>query len=399
MNIIGIVCEYNPFHKGHAWQIAASRAALGENSVVVCAMSGDYVQRGEAAAFTKFARAEAACRCGADLVFELPLPWAVSSAEGFARGAVYMLSGLGCTHLSFGSEHGAVKSLELLADCLTDSGVIEEIKNRMSQKPKLSFASARQEVLAEVLGDTATLLEKPNSILAVEYIKAIKQLKSSMTPFTMVRRGCGHDEKGDGEFRSASELREMLRRGIAPDMHIPAAAMEIFCRELEQGRTALDQERIQLVILSRLRMLKENDFIRLPDGGDGAGQRLYGAVRTNVSLGKIVEAAAARRIPQARARRMCLCAALGINKGMADGNPPYARLLAANEKGCDFLRNIDKKSTISVVNKPASVKHLGREAENVFALGASAHDMYTLLYSSQEDRKAGQDWRTGPKIV
>ena len=107
MNIIGIVCEYNPFHKGHAWQIEASRAALGENSVVVCAMSGDYVQRGEAAAFSKFARAEAACRCGADLVFELPLPWAVSSAEGFARGAVSMLSGLGCTHLSFGSEHGA----------------------------------------------------------------------------------------------------------------------------------------------------------------------------------------------------------------------------------------------------------------------------------------------------
>ena len=170
MNIIGIVCEYNPFHKGHAWQIQAGRAALGEDSAVVCVMSGDYVQRGEAAVFSKFARAEAACRCGADLVFELPLPWALSSAEGFARGAVAMLAALGCTHLSFGSEYGAVDKLELLASQLVETNIIEEIKAKLAQQPRASFASARQEVLAERLGDTAALLEKPNNILAVEYL-------------------------------------------------------------------------------------------------------------------------------------------------------------------------------------------------------------------------------------
>ena len=104
MNVIGIVCEYNPFHSGHLYMINESRRRLGEDSVTVCVMSGDFVQRGEAALYSKFARAEAACRCGADLVLELPLPWSVSSAEGFAEGAVSVLAAAGCTHLSFGSE-------------------------------------------------------------------------------------------------------------------------------------------------------------------------------------------------------------------------------------------------------------------------------------------------------
>ncbi len=399
MNIIGIVCEYNPFHKGHAWQIAASREALGDDSVVVCAMSGDYVQRGEAAVFSKFARAEAACLCGADLVFELPLPWAISSAESFARGAVSMLAALGCTHLSFGSEEGSLDKLELLASQLTGPDIIEEIKTKLSKEVKLSFASARQAVLQERLGDTAALLDKPNNILAVEYLKAIRQLNTALMPYTLGRRGSGHDEKGDGELRSASELREMLRRGDDPGAHIPAAAMEVFRRELEQGKAALDKQRWELAIMSRLRMLEEKDYLLLPDGGDGAGQRLYSAVRTGVCLEEILDLASARRIALARARRMCLCAALGVKKGFSQEPPPYARLLAANERGRKYLRNIDNTSTISVVTKASTVRHLGAPIPELFALGASAHDMFTLLYSSPAERMAGQDWRTGPKIV
>ena len=399
MNIIGIVCEYNPFHRGHAWQIEESRAALGEDSVVVCAMSGDYVQRGEPAAFSMYARAEAACRCGADLVFELPLPWALSSAEGFARGAVGLLSSLGCTHLSFGSEEGQMERLALLAELLSKNSIIEEIKERMRRRPALSFASARQEALEEKLGDAAAILDKPNNILAVEYLKALKQLDSSMTPFTIERRGSGHDERGEGELRSASELREILSMGQDPAEHIPPEAMAVFCRELEQGRCGLEGERRELVIMSRLRMLKEENFVSLQDGGDGAGQRLYAAVKTGVSLGEIICSASARRMPMARVRRMCLCAALGLSKGMSDGQPPFARLLAANARGRSYLRRIDGKTTIPVVTKPAAVKYLEPAARQVFALGASAHDMFTLLYSRTEERTAGQDWRTGPKIV
>ncbi|MBQ2159041.1 MAG: nucleotidyltransferase family protein, partial [Oscillospiraceae bacterium] len=115
MKTVGIAAEYNPFHRGHACQLSACRRMLGEDAVFAAVMSGDFVQRGEAAMFSKFARAEAACRCGADLVIELPLPWALSSAEGFARGAVGLLGGLGATHLGFGSETGETAVLQELS--------------------------------------------------------------------------------------------------------------------------------------------------------------------------------------------------------------------------------------------------------------------------------------------
>ena len=185
MNICGIVCEYNPFHKGHLYQLEESKCRLGEETVTVGVMSGDYVQRGEPAIFSKFARAEAASRCGVDLVVELPLPWALSSAEGFAAGAVAILSALGCTHLSFGSESGELEVMETLAECLLNPLTLEAVKKRMTAEPNLSFATARQLVLEEKVGERAKLIEKPNNILAVEYLKAIYKQTAAMTPITV----------------------------------------------------------------------------------------------------------------------------------------------------------------------------------------------------------------------
>lgn len=399
MNICGIVCEYNPFHKGHLYQLEESRRRLGENTIMVGVMSGDYVQRGEAALFSKFARAEAACRCGMDLVVELPLPWALSSAEGFAAGAVAILSALGCTHLSFGSESGELESLEKLAETLLNPEIIQAIKQRMTVASNLSFAAARQQVLEEKLGETAKLIEKPNNILAVEYLKAIYRTQAAMMPLTVKRSGSGHDEAGEGAVRSASELRQLLRLGEDVSAYIPAAAMTVFQRELEQGRAMLNQRDMELAVLSRLRMLEEKAFLALPDGGDGVGQRLYRAAKEEPSLDLVLAAAKTKRVALSRLRRMCMAAALGIDAAMTKGEPPYARVLAADEKGRAFLRQTAGKTTIPVVTKPASVRQLGARAEAMFAAGASAHDLYTLTFLSIADRKGGSDWRTGPKIV
>lgn len=399
MNICGIVCEYNPFHKGHRYQMEESRRQLGEETVVVGVMSGDYVQRGEEAIFSKFARAEAACRCGMDLVTELPLPWALSSAEGFAAGAVAILDALGCTHLSFGSENGALEDLETLAECLMDPQTLAAVKTRMTAQPNLSFAAARQLVLEEQLGEPAKLIEKPNNILAVEYLKALYQRGAAMEPLTVKRSGSGHDEAGEGEIRSASELRQMLRRGEDVSACIPAAAMEVFRRELEQGRAALNRRDMEMAILSRLRMLDEEAFLSLPDSGDGVGRRLWKVAKEEPTLDFILAAAKTKRIALSRIRRMCMAAALGINDGQTRGEPPYIRVLAANEKGRAYLRQSGGKTTIPVVTKPAAVKHLGERAESLFAVGASAHDLYVLSFLSIADRKGGADWRTGPKIV
>ena len=399
MNICGIVCEYNPFHKGHLYQLEESKRRLGEETVTVGVMSGDYVQRGEPAIFSKFARAEAACRCGVNLVVELPLPWSLSSAEGFAAGAVAILSALDCTHLSFGSESGELEGLETLAECLLNPLTLEAVKKRMTAEPSLSFAAARQLVLEERVGERAKLIEKPNNILGVEYLKAIYQQNAAMTPLTVKRSGSGHDEAGEGEIRSASELRQLLRQGEDVSAYIPAAAMAVFRRELEQGRAVLNTRDMELAVLSRLRMLDVKAFLSLPDGGDGVGQRLYKAAKEEPTLDFILAAAKTKRVALSRLRRMCMAAVLGLNAELAAGEPPYIRVLAADEKGRAYLRQAAAKTRIPVVTKPAAVKELGDRAQAMFAVGASAHDLFSLSFLSIKDRKGSADWRTGPKIV
>ena len=206
MLIAGIVAEYNPFHNGHQWHIRRTRAELGEDAVIVCCMSGDFVQRGEAAVYSKFARAEAAARCGADIVFELPLPWALSSAEGFARGAVGLLHALRAVDvLSFGSESGDAGALSAAAEALLDPTLGPEIRAALADG--VPYAAARQSALALRSPESAELLSSPNNILAVEYIKALYDLRSDMRVLTFRREGAEHDGVGgSGCIRSASEL-------------------------------------------------------------------------------------------------------------------------------------------------------------------------------------------------
>lgn len=399
MAIIGIIAEYNPFHTGHEYHIARSRELLGADSTVICVMSGDFVQRGEAALYSKFARAEAACRCGADLVIELPLPWALSSAEGFARGAVGLLGALGATHLSFGSECGDVQRLERIAENLIDPAVNAEISRELNENANNSYASARQTVLARRLGDEAKLIEQPNNILAVEYLKAIYEQRLDITPMTVQRIGSGHDMTGDIGPKSASELRRMILSGEKVDNYIPKNALDVYSREESLGRQAMSRDFHETAILSRLRMFGENYYNSLPDSGGGLGSRLYKAAHEEATLDGILAAVKTKRYALSRIRRMCLCAALCVKKGAADGTPPYARVLAANSRGCEYLRVLSKDPTIPVVTKSAAARTLSAEREQVFELGAAANELYVLAYRAEQERRGGQDWRTSPKIV
>lgn len=399
MAIIGIVAEYNPFHTGHEYHIARSRELLGADSTVICVMSGDFVQRGEPALYSKFARAEAACRCGADLVIELPLPWALSSAEGFARGSVGLLGALGATHLSFGSECGEVERLERIAECLIDPAVNAEISRELNENANISYASARQAVLARRLGDEAKLIEQPNNILAVEYLKAIYEQRLDITPMTVQRIGSGHDMAGDVGPKSASELRRMILSGEKVDNYIPKNALAVYSREESLGRQAMSRDFHETAILSRLRMFGENYYNSLPDSGGGLGSRLYKAAHEEATLDGVLAAVKTKRYTLSRIRRMCLCAALGVKKDDADGIPPYARVLAANSRGCEYLRVLSKNPTIPVITKPAAARTLSVEREQVFELGAAANELYVLAYRAGQERRGGQDWRTSPKIV
>ena len=399
MRAAGIVTEFNPFHNGHRLLMKRAREAIGEGAAVVCVMSGDFVQRGEAAVWSKFARAEAAARCGADLVFELPLPWALSSAEGFARGGVGLLASLGIVDcLCFGSECGKTEPLERAAEALLSPKLKTELRAQL--EGGAPFAAARQRALAAIAGeDTARLVETPNNILAVEYIRAIYELGLDMGFMTVRREGAEHDGPGQGAYRSASELRSRIAAGKDCREFVPGAASAVFGRERERGRGPVLMEMLEPMLLSRLRMLPDEEFARLPDASEGLGNRLRAAVRDEPTLDGVLSAAKSKRYALARIRRMTMCACLGVREGMAEGPPPFARLLAATETGRALLRLAQDKSRVPIITKPAAARQLPRETAEIFELGAAARDLYVLGYGAVAERRGGSDWRSGPAMV
>ena len=397
-NIIGIVAEYNPFHNGHALHLEQTRARLGADGGVVAVMSGDFVQRGENAIYSKFARAEAAVKSGCDLVIELPLPWSLASAEGFARGAVGLLGALGVvTHLSFGSESGDLPPLETLAQTLLDPSITQDLKEAL--QTGCSFAAARQAAVEKRVGPLAKLLESPNNILAIEYLKAIYDQHLPIRPITIRREGAQHDGAGSKSIRSASELRTRIEAGQDISAFIPNPAAEVYAAERELGRGPIPQAALETAILSRLRMMGPAVYAALPGAEEGLGNALCKAANEEPTLSAVCTAAKSKRYALSRIRRMTMCAALGVKKGMADGTPPYIRVLAANDRGREILKLAGEKASVPIITKPAAGRSASPEVARLMALTAEAHDLYVLGSPAAEERRAGGDWRHSPIML
>ena len=268
MKAVGIVAEYNPFHSGHRYQIRKIREICGAETPVAAVMSGDFVQRGEAASYDKFTRAEAAVRGGVSLVIELPLPWSLSSAESFACGGVGLLGAAGVIDaLSFGSESGDLSALEKTAAVLDTPEFAEALKRELTGGAP--FAAARARAARALLGESAAVLDTPNDLLAVEYIRAAAKL-GYIFDYTPVRReGSIHDGAG-----SASELRALLRAGESLAGRVPGAVWEVLRRADETGRGFVSPERLRTAYLSRLREKTPEDFAAVPDAAEGLHFRL-----------------------------------------------------------------------------------------------------------------------------
>ena len=397
-NVVGVVAEYNPFHNGHALHLAETRAKLGSDAGVVAVMSGDFVQRGENAIYSKFARAEAAVRCGCDLVIELPLPWSLASAEGFARGAVGLLGALGVvTHLSFGSESGDLLPLETLAQALLSPAFSNNLKEAL--QTGCSFAAARQAAVEKQVGPLAQLLSSPNNILAVEYIKAIYDLRLSIRPMTIRREGAQHDGDGSETIRAASEIRTRIESGKDITAFIPAEAAEVYAKEQELGRGPIPEAALETAILSRLRMLGPAVYGALPGSEEGLGNALCKAANEEPTLSAVCAAAKSKRYALSRIRRMTMCAALGVKQGMANGTPPYIRVLAANDRGREILHLAANKASVPIITKPAAGRTASPEIARLMALTAESHDLYVLGSPAAEERRAGNDWRHSPVML
>jgi len=329
----GIICEYNPFHLGHRKQFGQIREALGQDTGIVCLMSGNYVQRGAPALFDKSRRAEAALRSGADLVLELPVTVSLSSAEGFAGGGVGIL-GKFCDYLAFGCETGNADSLNRMAEALLSPAFPEKLKEELARG--ISFPAARQAAL-EKLSLEASLLSMPNDILAVEYCKAILSQGSAIKPLPLCREGSYHSLLPDRENPSAAFLRERIRLGESFLEYVPEEAAD--CFPLSEIYTLEAGER---AVLAKLRMMEESDFEALPYGSEGLWRRLMHACRENGSLEEILTAAKSKRYTRSRLDRMVMCAYLGITREILAAPVPYIRVLGFREKGREILSRAKK---------------------------------------------------------
>ena len=362
MKTVGIICEYNPFHNGHAKQLRRIRERYGENAAIVCLMSGNYVQRGEPALFDKTVRARAAVECGADLVLELPVSYALRSAEGFADGGVELLDGLGVDALCFGCECGDDNLIMSTARELLTPSFAERLHKALERG--VSFAAARAEALAQTLPPTA--LERPNDILAVEYCKALLRRGSGMEVFAIAREGDYHGTAENAKNPSASFLRGQIRRGEAWQSAVPEAAAALY--EAAPRYTLAAGER---AVLARLRTLPDADFEALPFGSEGLWRRFMRACRTEAGVEAIITATKSKRYARTRIQRMLICAYLGLTETDLQSTAPYVRILAFNETGRSFL-NLQR--TDRLVNAGAVPPD-----PEFYALERRASDLYTLF--------------------
>lgn len=350
---VGIVCEYNPFHRGHQKQISLIRKNFGMETGIICAMSGNYVQRGHPAIYEKSLRAEAALRCGADLVVELPVTTALSSAEGFASGGVAVLSRL-CDGLCFGTETADAEHLQATAQALLSEEFSPLLRRELEKG--CSFPAARQTAL-EKMGLSAQILEAPNNILAVEYCKAILRQSSPMKPIPILREGSYHAEKADRDSPSATSLRLRLEKGLDVSAFLPEAAGQVFqdapIHTLEAGQRA---------ILARLRTMTDAEFEALPFGSEGLWHKLMHESRKQASLEAIAAAVKSKRYTRSRIDRMILCAFLSIPEEVLNMEIPYVRVLGFNDRGRNILKHVKKSGFF--VNAGQAVDHPLWELEN-----------------------------------
>lgn len=394
MRICGIVSEYNPLHSGHIYHLHEVRRQLGADCAIVCCLSGDFVQRGEGALLPKHLRARAAVCSGADLVVELPVPYALSSAEGFAQNGVRILHGLGVlTHLSFGAEDADPDWLRETASILLEHDTVAETLAQL--QTGISYAAARERALFARMQQRAALVQKPNNILAVEYCKAVQRQSIDVTILPIARKGAAHDGTETQEHASASRLRSLIRAGDFHDAlpYLPAPCADILTHALREGLVLGSMERLENAMLAQLIRLSPEELSRLPDASEGLEHRLYHAIHAERTLEGICTQAKTKRYALSRIRRMLLCAYLGITAQDAAIPAPYIRVLAMNEKGQAVLRLARKQATLPILTKPAHSDRLPPDAQRIFALEALACDLYHLALPGWQQLTPGADWR------
>ena len=356
MKTAGIIAEYNPFHTGHEYQIKYVKEKLGADFVVI-AMSGDFVQRGTPALFSKYVRAEMALKGGADLILELPVSSSTASAELFAKGGVQLLDGIGVTDiLCFGSECGDTRILMELAKLLVDEPPEFQAALRLNLKEGMTFPKARSQALTEVLPEPwkyQQVLSSPNNILGIEYCKAILREKSSISPVAIKREGNDYHEKSLAEniFPSASAIRKAImdtHNARTLENFLPESCRDVFFQTVSDHNYLLEND---LDLIYRYRLLQETEELLCSylDMSHSLARRILSCRNQYETFSQFANQLKTKDITHTRIQRALLHMLLHIHN--VPEQIPYARVLGFRKSSASLLGEIKKRSHIPLLTK------------------------------------------------
>lgn len=340
--VLGIVAEYNPFHNGHKYHIDEAKKIVNPD-ITVCAMSGNFVQRGEPAIFSKFTRAKTAINNGIDIVVEIPTYFAVSTAENFAYSSVALLKNMGVTHIAFGVETNDLDKLNKIADLLITEPNEYKIELKKNLNRGLSFASARDLAVSKFIPNK--LLKSPNNILAIEYLKAIKYFNVDIIPVPIVRTIGYYENNISNNITSATNIRELIKNNSEFKSLIPKNSFF--------SNQPVFFEDFNNIFIYKLKSSVASSLMELPDVIEGLENRILSSVINN-NVNEIVNKITTKRYTISRIKRILISLILDIknidliqlkNNGYAE----YLRILAMSSSGKKYLYTINKISTVPIV--------------------------------------------------
>lgn len=416
MKAVGLVTEYNPFHNGHLYHLNKAMELTGAD-ISVAVMSGDFVQRGEPAVLDKYTRTSMALNSGVNLVVELPVNYAVSSAESFAAGALKALDYIKADSIAFGSESGDIERLSKLAHILCDNEdtLYKEISKYTANG--ISYAAARQKVVEKLTDkDTAAMLTSSNNILAVEYLKAIIKNNYAIKPYTVQRQGDSYNDTDiRSEYASATALRENLKVDNISE-YIPVKAGLI----LSSNTNYIYPDDITEALFTRLLDIlfasnyDKNVFIenvmQYPDVSKEIAGRLYKSAMDMItrtvpqrseskdnwafSFGSLCEHIKTKEVPLSRIKRALVRITLGLDKKHMEkyANEPYIRVLGFDKKGQEYLSYIRKTVEVPLITKTADYKEMLLD-------DIHAANIYNMIVAGKYGVKELGDFVRGPVRV
>ena len=378
MNVVGIIAEYNPFHEGHAYQIQKAKEQCGAEFAVVV-MNGDFVQRGEPAIFDKYTRTKAALLGGADLIFELPVRFGLSSAGNFAMGGVLALNALPfVTHLCFGTETGDLTPLLQAATFLCDEPDSYRTRVKHFVKQGILYPKARSLALAAESGLPTETWDSPNNILGLEYCVALQKLHSKIKPFTIRREGQGYhdnDTPALSDFPSATFLREKIRK-------------------------AGEKENLSLSDFSSLigySLLTAKDLCRIKDITPDLSDRIRNELPKYREINEFVKTIKNPSLTTGRIKRSFFQCLFDIEK--EEPVMPYLRVLGMKKEASSLLSQKENASCQILTKLAFDVPKMDDTAKKLFAKDLLASDLYRQVFCHKYNQTLPNEYQHSPIVL